>query len=121
MKKRTTNAQTRTDYITVTNAETNELGILPVCGLLQAIASHNDATTTSFYRTTSVTSIYCRHYHVEFSGNAHTGDTLLITSAWQQNNGQLDVQLAISKKTKGKMQTICRGSFSFVYQLALAS
>lgn len=121
MKKRTTNAQTRTDYIVVTNADTNELGILPVCGLLQAISRHNDAITTSFYGTSSLTRIHCRHYHVAFSGNATTGNTLHITSVWQQNNGQLEVQLTVSKKEKGKIQTICTGRFSFVYQLALAS
>ena len=118
MKKRTTSTQTRTDYVPVTTAETNEMGMLPVCGLLQAIARHNDAVTTSFYGTTSVTSIYCRRYHVEFAGNAYGGDTLRITSAWQQNNGQLDVVLNVSKKLKGKLQTICHGQFSFIYQLA---
>ncbi len=121
MKKRTTVTQSRTDYISVTNTDANEFGVLPVCGLLQAIARHNDSITTAFFHTSSVSNIYCRRYHVQFAGNAHSGDTLLITSTWRQNDGQLHITLVVNKKVKGKVHTICHGQFAFTHQLAQAS
>jgi hypothetical protein len=121
MKKRTSKTQIRTDYLAVTQTETNDMGVLPVCTLLQAIARHNDAVTTSFFGTSSVSSIYCRRYYVQFANHATSGDTLQITSTWQQNNGQLEVMLIIHKKIKGRITTICEGQFSFIHQPSIAA